>query len=186
MKFFGLIYNHPFNNKNKLNAVMRFVKWQLFSRVYPFPLVYLFKENSKLLVKNGLTVATGNLYCGLMEYDVMGFLLHFLRPVDVFVGANIGSYSVLASGKIKALSIAIEPIPNTFKQLSENISLNDIHDKVIMMNIGVGGKEGKLMFTNSLYAENRIALPTESNTIEIEVSTLDSLVGILNALLVED
>lgn len=47
-----------------------------------------------------MTGATGNWYCGLQEYEDMSFVLHALRPGDLFVdvGANIGSYSILAAG----------------------------------------------------------------------------------------
>jgi hypothetical protein len=31
----------------------------------------------------GLTGATGNIYCGLHEFEDMAFLLHFLRPRDL-------------------------------------------------------------------------------------------------------
>jgi hypothetical protein len=39
------------------------------------------------------------IYCGLHEFTDMAFSLHFLSPEDLFVdvGADIGSYTVLAS-----------------------------------------------------------------------------------------
>jgi hypothetical protein len=42
---------------------------------------------------------SGNIYAGLHEFGDMAFVLHFLRAGDLFadVGANIGSYTVLAS-----------------------------------------------------------------------------------------
>jgi hypothetical protein len=48
---------------------------------------------------SGMTGATGNLYVGLHEFEEMAFLLHFLRPGDLFadVGANVGSYTILAA-----------------------------------------------------------------------------------------
>jgi hypothetical protein len=44
---------------------------------------YQCTQNSKLLVWKGLTGATGNIYCGLHEFEDMAFLLHFLRPRDL-------------------------------------------------------------------------------------------------------
>lgn len=57
-------------------------------------------EGARLMVRNGMTGATGNIYCGLHEFTDMSFVLHLLRPDDLFVdvGANIGSYTVL--GKV--------------------------------------------------------------------------------------
>jgi hypothetical protein len=56
---------------------------------------------------------TGNLYAGLHEFSEMGFLLHLLRQNDLFVdvGANLGSYTVLASAVCQARNIAFEPVP---------------------------------------------------------------------------
>lgn len=47
-----------------------------------------------------MTGATGNIYVGLHEFEDMAFLLHVLRRTDLFVdvGANIGSYTILAGG----------------------------------------------------------------------------------------
>ena len=71
------IYSHPLIHKNKLNGVMDFYKMAINCLLNPYPIIYQFTENAKLIVRRGLTGATGNLYCGLMEYDEMGFLLHF-------------------------------------------------------------------------------------------------------------
>ena len=63
-----------------------------------------------------MTGATGNIYTGLHEFEDMMFLLHLLRPGDIFVdaGANIGSYTVLASAVVGAKSISFEPVPPLF------------------------------------------------------------------------
>ena len=73
------VYNHPFNSENKIGGVLRFLKWQINCRINPYPIVYTYTENSKFIIWKGLTGATGNLYCGLLEYNDMGFLLNFLR-----------------------------------------------------------------------------------------------------------
>src|SRR6478609_823915 len=92
------IIRHPLNQRRRLAALMRFASWQLGSRVkteHVIPWV----AGTKLVVRRGMTGATGNIYCGLHEFADMAFVLHALRPGDLFVdvGANIGSYTVLAS-----------------------------------------------------------------------------------------
>ena len=47
-------------------------------------------EGSKLAARNGMTGATGNIYCGLHEFVDMAFLLHLLRPSDLFVDVGAG------------------------------------------------------------------------------------------------
>ena len=109
----------------------------------------------------------------------MAFLLHFLRPSDLFIdiGANVGSYTILASSEIKAKTIAIEPVSSTFENLIDNISINKMQEKVKALNIGLGSKNGKLHFTKSLDTVNHVVTEndTDTDTIEVNVSTLDSI-----------
>ena len=71
------------------------------------------------------------------------FFCIFLRPSDLFIdiGANVGSYTILASSEINAKTIAIEPVPSTFENLIDNISINKMQEKVKALNIGLGSKE---------------------------------------------
>jgi len=174
------IYNHPFNSDNRLSGLIRFFKWQLSAKLNPYPIIYPYTENSKLLIWKGLTGATGNIYCGLMEYSDMGFLLHFLRPSDLFidVGANIGAYTILASGEIGAKSISIEPIPSTYKNLTDNIIINGIQNKVQALNIGLGSEKKVIKFTKSLDTVNHVAMENEKDTLDVEVDTLDSVTNL--------
>jgi hypothetical protein len=135
------IYNHPLNSDDKIKSVIKFIKWQMGIRLLKYPIIFPFTENTRLLASKGMTAATGNLYCKLMEYEDMAFLLHFLRDGDLFVdiGANVGAYTVLASGEIGADTISIEPIPSTVEILETNILINKIQDKVKILKIGLGG-----------------------------------------------
>jgi len=180
MIFFSVlraITHHPLNRKNKLKAIMRFLKWQVTSRLNPRPLVYQFTEKSKLMVQRGITGATGNYYCGLMEFDDMSFVLHFLRSGDQFVdiGANIGSYTVLASAHLGAHTIAFEPLPATFGYLKDNIAVNQIENKVTMFNLALGSQKGEIDFTSTAGAANHVARAEDKNIIKVPVETLDSM-----------
>lgn len=171
------IFSHPLNSKNKFAALLRFFKWQIGSRLVTFPILYPFTENSKLQIARGLTGATGNLYCGLHDFQDMGFLLHFLRPNDVFVdvGANIGSYTILASAEIGAKTISVEPAPRAYKYLIENVCINNLHGLVKTFNICLGSKTGIIKFTKSLDTVNHVALGDEVNIIEAPVNSLDNI-----------
>ena len=171
------IYSHPFNSENKISGVLNFFKWQINCFLNPYPIIYQYTENAKLIVCKGLTGATGNLYCGLMEFNDMAFLLHFLRRTDLFIdiGANIGAYTLLASSEIKANSISIEPLEDTFLILMDNIYINNIQDNVKAYNIGLGSKISKTHFTKSLDTINHVATKEEIDTIEVKIDTLDNL-----------
>lgn len=187
LNFIKYIYKHPFNSKNKLNGLFQYFKWQIICRLNEHPIIYPYTENSKLLMWKGLSGADSNFYCGLVEFDDMGFLLHFLRPEDLFVdiGANIGSYTILASGEKKAKSISIEPIPSTFKNLTDNILINQLQDKVTPLNIGLGSSKGTLKFTKHLDSVNHVATEDEKGTVDVKVDTLDSIISDQNPALLK-
>lgn len=170
------IWNHPLNRDHKLRAIGRFIKWQLASRIWGGEFVFNWVSDSKLIVENGMTGATGNIYVGLMEYKDMSFVLHYLRDNDVFfdVGANVGVYTILASKVKNAKTVSIEPLPNTFDKLVNNININRLTN-VVAMNIGLSHEKAKLFFTTNKDTMNRIATDRDKNTKEVDVETLDNL-----------
>jgi FkbM family methyltransferase len=173
------IVNHPITNQHKLKSVFNYFKWQLLIRLVELDFVYKFVDSTYLILSKGLKGATGNLYVGLHEFEFMGFTLHFIREDDLFcdIGANIGTYTLLASGVCDAKSISIEPIKKTFNRLNKNILFNELSDKVELINIGLGSEKGKINFTNNTDTMNRVA--TISDNIEItecvEVNTLNNV-----------
>ncbi|HEV3223271.1 MAG TPA: FkbM family methyltransferase [Puia sp.] len=176
------IFNHPATRNNKLAAFRRFAGWQIQSRTFHRPVVYPFVEKSVLLVQGGMTGATGNIYTGLHEFEDMMFLLHLLRSGDIFVdaGANIGSYTILASSVAGAKSISFEPVPSTFLHLKNNVAINNIESSVELQNAGVGKEKGKLSFTSSFDTMNHVVTDSSSTnqeTIQVDIVSLDDILG---------
>ena len=85
-----------------------------------------------LLLRRGDSGLTGNYYVGLHEFRDMAFVAHLLRPGDLFVdiGANLGSYSLIASGLCSASSIAYEPVPTTCRRLRRVVEVNSLDSLV--------------------------------------------------------
>lgn len=179
LKIVRFINNHPLTKGNTSKAFLRLIKWQIVSSLYPYPVIYPFVENSRLIVKKGMTGATGNIYVGLHEFEEMAFLLHLLQKGDVFgdIGANIGSYTILASVVVNAKTIAVEPIPSTFKHLRDNIKINDAEHLVSAFNNGAGATEGNLRFTKSFDTVNHVVAENDlhEDAIEVPVVTMDYL-----------
>lgn len=185
MKLFTIlhtIWNHPFNKNYEINAIIRFLKWQFFSSVTNYTILYPLTNNSIMLAKKGMTGVTGCIYNGLFEFDDMMFLLHFLRKEDVFVdiGSNVGVYTILASAEIGARVIAFEPIKDTFNVLQQNVNLNKVESIVNLYNIGIGDRKGRLNFSTLHDTTNHVINENELITIEhetIEVDTLDNILS---------
>ena len=177
---FSFIFSHPLGKKHPLKSLLRFIVWQLQTSLSPSKLIVKsFVGPVNFYAKKGLTGITGNIYTGLHEFGDMGFLLHFLRPRDVFfdVGANVGSYTLLATGVCKAKSIAIEPIKSTFNILQQNIRLNNLQNDVQLLNNGAGAATGALAFSSAEDTTNHVLADDEiTNNINlIPVITIDSL-----------
>jgi FkbM family methyltransferase len=107
----------------------------------------------------------------------MAFLLHLLRSDDLFidVGANVGSYSVLASAVCGAYAIAVEPDPDSMRSLQRNIEANGIGHRVTCVEAALGGRPGTARFTTGLDTTNRMACEGDTETREIRVKTLDEI-----------
>ena len=174
------IFEHPLSGRHKLKAIYKFLKWQTSQLIYRRLVVKPFVGNTRLWAIKGMEAATGNIYTGLHEFNEMGFLLHFLQPEDNFVdvGANIGAYSILASGVAGARSISIEPVPATFKVLQKNIELNSLNTKILALNMGIGSGEKDLYFTDNKSTCNHVVLNVnqpEKGLVKVTVNSLEKL-----------
>lgn len=173
--------HHPFNKGHKIEALRRFVNWQIMVRLNGWKFIYPLTKNTVIIAEKGMTGVTGSIYSGLLEFEDMMFVLHFLRPEDLFVdvGSNIGIYSILASGEIRSRTIAIEPVKRTFDTLSMNVRLNNAESRVSLLNIGIGATEGQLYFTRNEDTMNHVvsddSVGSDSDIEKVEVNTLDAV-----------
>lgn len=171
------ITGHPLNRGHRLKSIIRFAKWQLGSRLVSGAVACDWVNGARFLVRHGETGLTGNVYTGLHEFSDMGFLLHFLRSEDLFidVGANVGSYTILACAAIGAHGFAFEPIPDTCRRLVDNLRLNHLDERVVTLNQGVGAEPATLHFTRDMDCVNHALAAGEehANAIDVEVTTLD-------------
>ena len=177
----SFVWNHPLNSTDRIAALGRVARWQMASRLLAGPIALPFVEGTSLFASRGMTGATGNWYCGLDEVRDMAFVLHMLRLGEPFldVGANVGSYTVLAAGAVGAQVTSVEPIPRTFKHLQQNVVLNGLAGTVIAWRGGLSDSSGTLRFTTDLGAVNHVLGEGEREpAVEVAVRTLDDLVGV--------
>ena len=177
LKILKQIYSHPLNQGRRFKAVNRFIKWQIFSRAYKFPVLLPFTDKTEYLCWNGLTGLTGNFYYGLMEMEEMAFVLHYLDKDDTFydIGANVGAYTILAGLHVECRTISFEPHPKTFSHLQKNISLGGRSENITLFNMGLGSKNGIVKFTSDQDTVNHVAINDLDNAIDVQISVLDEL-----------
>jgi len=176
LKTLSYIAKHPLTRARPLAGFARFARWQIESRLKR-EVEFQWIDGAKLIVRNGMTGATGNIYCGLHEFADMSFVVHMLRRGDLFVdvGANIGSYTVLASAVALADTIAIEPDPDTMGHLLRNVDINGLRSRVTLVEAAVGSVAGTSRFTIGLDTINHLSSTDAPNTREVSVITLDDI-----------
>ena len=108
--------------------------------------------------------------------------LHFLREGDLFldVGANIGSYTILASGVCRAKTWSFEPDPNTAAKLRRNVAVNNLGDLVTVHEFALGPEKGEVRFTAfpaHLDCINKIASDNDQQVRVVRQERLDDVVG---------
>lgn len=184
------ILNHPLTKGHFTYFIKRYLIFQLIGRLYPGLFLYPYIGNIFYVARPGIGGIVGNVYTGLHDFEEMAFLLHFLREGDLFVdvGANVGAYTLLASGICKAKTIAIEPIPSTVDMLLLNLRINDLLDSVNVVNCGAGSKSTELSFTKNNDVSNMVILhPSEDDErlIKVKVNKLDDILNKKNPNLIK-
>jgi FkbM family methyltransferase len=173
------ITTHPLNKGRKTDAMVRFARWQIASRLLRGDIVCEWVNGARFFARKGETGLTQNIYTGLQEFSDMAYVLHVLRREDLFVdiGANVGSYTLLACRAVGAAGCAFEPIPATYARLQENVRLNHLENSVTCLNVGIGRAPGTIKFTAGLDTMNHALADGESDpgALDVKVVTLDSV-----------
>lgn len=168
--------SHPLNRDRKFRAVMEYGFIQLAARLVPGDLCLEFPNRTRLLVSPRMKGAAHFITPRLCEFDDMAFVMHFLRPGDLFadVGANVGAFTVLAAGVAGAKAVSFEPSRDTFEMLSRNVRVNGLADRVRPVNAVVGRTVGSVQFSAGLGTENHVAAAGEKeNSVTVPMTTLD-------------
>lgn len=174
-----ILFSHPLTRHQPIATLSRVLRWQLATRIFPSSYMIPFVNASKLLVRRGMLGATGSVYFGLHEFSDMSFLLHLLRNTDVFydVGANVGTYTILAASAVGARTVSFEPIPSTYSALVDNVRLNRVDELVRTLNVGVGSQSGEVKFSVEFDVMNHALASDDQTTqsISAPVVTIDEL-----------
>lgn len=156
------IHSHPLARHHPWRALWNVLSWQVVSRLQ-HRVDARFVEGTRLRVSRHMTGLTGNVYFGLHEHESMAFVLHLLQEDDLFVdiGANAGSYSVLAAGVRASTVVAIEPDATALAALHDNLSINQLQQRVQVLPIVIGSTDGAAMFSTGLDTINHVLRTSE-------------------------
>lgn len=151
------VFHHPLTAEAPWSAINRLLKWHIASHILGLSIIVPYVNDTKVVVRADMQLPS-LIYFGLHEFEDMSFVLHFLSDADLFcdVGANIGVYSILASGVRGARSVAMEPVPATAEALRLNIAINGLSSLVDALEIGAGADRGELDFSTDRAGGNHV------------------------------
>jgi len=69
------------------------------------------------------------------EYDALNVNDHVVIDVGAFIGDSAIYFALKGAKKV----IALEPHPGAYAEMLENIRLNNLEDRIIPVNAGLGG-----------------------------------------------
>lgn len=146
LKLFFKVLNHPLNKKHKINTIGRILWWKANQLFFHLPaLVTIDKSGMKCLCDPKRSYGGLMIYLNLPEYKEMTFLKNILTEKSTFidVGANIGIYSLLAASVIKTGKIySFEPVASILDDLYRNIRINNLEDRVQVLEKVASDKTG--------------------------------------------
>jgi FkbM family methyltransferase len=153
--------------------VLRAVRFHLQSILFHSRAVVRLGERSRILVDMHRYSSLTALYGNPPDMPEMLAWRRVLRDGDLFidVGANVGIYTIWAA-ELGAQVIALEPAPDAFALLRENIDLNGY--QVTTVQAAAGDHCGTARFSAGRDVTNRL---DPAGEVETRLMTIDSLVG---------
>jgi FkbM family methyltransferase len=149
-----------------IRGLCRHLLWQLRREFHGFP-CELSIGKSILYVErpNGVAAMVNSM--GEYDYNNMNFLRVLLsqeRSILFDVGANIGSYTLIASEIPHTTVVSFEPHPETFALLRQNVERNG-RTNVLCLNVALSDHSGELQFTDGPESSiNRVVQETDAKS----------------------
>jgi FkbM family methyltransferase len=169
------VWSHPANRRRRLRGVARATVFQLRGRVGQRTLTAI-GRHGRMWAQLHYTAASKVLYANPPDWNEMQAWRRILRRGDLFldVGSNVGSYALWAADA-GAEVIAIEPSPDAATKLRENVGLNAF--PITVLQCGLAAEPGRMTLTRGQDSNNHLMLDPVAVGDEIEVDTLDRVLG---------
>ena len=151
-----------------VRGVYRHLQWQFRRQFNGFP-CELKVGNSTLYVERPNGVAA--LVNAMGEYDfnnmsLLRLLLSQGKATFFDIGANIGTYTLIASEAAHATVVSFEPHPKTFARLRENVQRN-VRENVLSLNLALSSEAGEVRLTDVSESSINRVVSAEENSVGV-------------------
>jgi len=170
------IWRHPENRGRRARTLGLYFAWQAWERTVKRPWTIPLVPGRVIRCYPHCQVSSGTLYYRLPERSSMRFLLAYLQPGDTMidVGANVGTYSLLATTIDDVSVVAFEPSGLAYERAARNVELNRVEGRTRLFRQAVGAASGVAILSVGLGPRNKVLSATEVGE-EVPMTTLDEL-----------
>jgi len=150
MKLKGIIYQKSLSFRRKLWKLSGGRRIRAFGESFCITPNTIFPTYRKFPLPRGDCLSEIVRYTDYVQlHSICNLLMKLEKPTVIEIGANHGAYAIIAgkfAQKKGGRVIAIEPDPESFNVLKENVRLNHLQDTVVCEQIAVLGKSGLANF----------------------------------------
>jgi FkbM family methyltransferase len=168
-------WTHPANRQRRLSSAARVIAFQVRGRLGHRTLTKVGRRG-RMWVALHETGASKVLYANPPDWNEMQAWRRILGHNDLFVdvGSNVGGYALWAAD-VGATVIAVEPSPVAAARLRENVALNQF--PITVLECALSNKSGRMRLTSGRDTTNHLLLSPAATGDDIEVDTLDNVLG---------
>jgi FkbM family methyltransferase len=163
------------NHINRREGIYKHLQWQWRKALNRFPYEQKISQ-SRIIARDRRCGVSALINAqGLYDFNNMNLLKLLLQDGGIFfdIGANIGSYTLIASEQPKAEVYSFEPHPSTFQMLKQNVEIN-ARSNTRLYNIAFGNSTGEVHFTDLAGSSiNHFVEEKSDHTISVECQRAD-------------
>lgn len=168
-------WTHPSNADHRVRSLGKTLGWQVEKRMRNVPRDQPFYGFVLRCYPDSQSASNVMYFTERYDPDEMGFMEAYLRPGDWFVdvGANIGTYSLLARSLVGPTGRVdgFEPHPVAAGRFEENVERNHL-DNVFVYRAALASEEGMIEFLDAADVSNRVTTERDFDRRKVTVAAV--------------
>jgi len=152
--------NHAIARRQPLKVLSRFCNAEIINNWLGYPFLVSHQFGALLIVEKGHHATRSHYFFGVQDFEDELFAIHFLREGELFIdiGANLGIFSIMVGSTTGARVIAVEPSPSSTRVFKRHIALNDLGDRITLIEAAAGDRNDAAFIKNSVDMDNFVVV----------------------------
>ena len=171
----SFIWQYPPNRGQRLRRLCVGLLWQLHKRIVGLPIVYRLDNGARYVAYPQSVGASFPFYAPEYDFPLIRFHRSWLSGFGTIVdiGANIGLYALSLAPNCRS-AILVEPDPVAFRMLKENVALNAMESRVMLVQAAAGDVDKEVFLAQDDVAglTNHVASAGQISVRQLTVDTI--------------